>query len=219
MTTWVYLSIDERRVKEKHFRVTSDTRRRMIGPHYRGRDAESTAGGLLITGSSVSFASQNFILQVTSVTTAWSGPRAPARRLGVLFAGLGSISTTLIAGVQAIKRGLGRPVGSLALLGSLDTGTAQSPKLSYYRDCLDMVSLDNLVFGGWDIVQTDGYAAARRAAVLQPELLDQLQPELSAIQPWPGIFDSRFNRRSDIFYYKKGRDFVELADQVKSDIL
>jgi myo-inositol-1-phosphate synthase len=152
-------------------------------------------------------------------TAAWSGHRAPTRRLGVLFAGLGSISTTLIAGVQAIKRGLGRPVGSLALLGSLDTGTPQAPKHSYIRDCLDLVPLENLVFGGWDIVQTDGYAAARRAAVLQPELLDQLQPELSAIQPWPGIFDSRFNRRSDIFYYKKGRDFVELADQVKSDIL
>src|SRR5437667_139408 len=83
------------------------------------------------------------------------------------------ISTTLIAGGQAIKRGLGRPVGSHALLGSLDTGTSQAPKLSYIRDCLDLVSLDQLVFGGWDIVQTDGYKAARRAAVLQPELLDQ----------------------------------------------
>jgi myo-inositol-1-phosphate synthase len=153
------------------------------------------------------------------VTTTWSGHRAPAGRIGVLFAGLGSISTTLIAGVQAIKQGLGRPVGSLALLGSLDTGTAQAPKLSYIRDFLDLVSLDQLVFGGWDIVQTDGYAAAKRAAVLQPELLDQLKPDLSQIRPWPGIFDSRFNKRADVLYRKKGRDFMELADQVKSDIL
>ena len=72
-----------------------------------------------------------------------------------MFAGLGSISTTLIAGVHAIKTGIGRPVGSLAQLGGLDVGAPGSPKFSYLRDCLDLATLDNLVFGGWDIVKTD----------------------------------------------------------------
>jgi myo-inositol-1-phosphate synthase len=153
------------------------------------------------------------------VTTAGSAHHARTGRLGVLFAGLGSISTTLIAGVHAIKGGFGRPVGSLALLGGIDVGSPGSPKFSYLRDCLDLASLDDLVFGGWDIVQTDAYAAAKRAAVLEAGLLETLAPELTKIRPWPGIFDSRFNRRNDISFYKKGRHFLDLADQVRSDIL
>jgi myo-inositol-1-phosphate synthase len=153
------------------------------------------------------------------VTTAWSAHHARAGRLGILFAGLGSISTTLIAGVHAIKGGIGRPVGSLALLGGMDVGSPGAPKFSYVRDCLGLAALDDLVFGGWDIVQTDAYAAAKRAAVLQASLVETLAPELTKIQSWPGIFDSRFNRRNDITFYKKGRHFLDLADQVRSDIL
>jgi myo-inositol-1-phosphate synthase len=153
------------------------------------------------------------------VTNNWSGSRAPAGRTGVLFAGLGSISTTLIAGVQAIKRGLGRPIGSLAMLGALDLGTEQNPQFAYIRDCVDLASLDQLVFGGWDIVPSDGYEAARRAGVIEPELLEQLAPDLATIRPWPGIFDARFNRRADVLFRKTGTDFLDLANQIKTDIL
>jgi myo-inositol-1-phosphate synthase len=137
----------------------------------------------------------------------------------VLFAGLGSISTTLIAGVVAIKKGLGRPIGSLALLGGLDLGTEGAPQFAHIRDCLDLATLDQLVFGGWDIVATDAYAAAKRAAVLEPALLDKLAPELATVRSWPGIFDPRFNRRSDILFHKTGKDFLDLASQLKDDIL
>src|ERR1700681_3556427 len=128
MTAWIYLSIDERKVNVNilcYFGHSQTYDWTTLSGSRRGKCGR----GLLIAWSNVSSASQNFILQVAPVTTAaWSGHRAPTRRLGVLFAGLGSISTTLIAGVQAIKRGLGRPIGSLALLGSLDTGTPQAPK-------------------------------------------------------------------------------------------
>jgi myo-inositol-1-phosphate synthase len=148
----------------------------------------------------------------------WSGYR-PAGRVGVLVAGLGSISTTLIAGVEAIKKGLGRPVGSLSLLGSLNLGDDDHPRHAYIRDCLDLADLGDLVFGGWDILPTDAYQAACRAGVLRPNLLENLKPELSAVRPWPGIFDSRFNRRADVSFCKKGRNLLELVDQVKEDIL
>jgi myo-inositol-1-phosphate synthase len=153
------------------------------------------------------------------MTGSWPECCTPSGRIGVLFAGLGSISTTLIAGAHAISKGVGRPIGSLALLGALDLGTEGSPRPAYIRDCLDLASVDQLVFGGWDIVPTDAYAAACRAGVLERSLLDQVAPELTAIRPWPGIFDARFNRRSGVLYRKTGRDFLDLAEQVKTDIL
>jgi myo-inositol-1-phosphate synthase len=137
----------------------------------------------------------------------------------VLVAGLGSISTTLIAGVEAIKKGLGRPVGSIALLGSLDLGTEQAPKHVYLRDCLDVASLDDLVFGGWDIIPNDCYTAASHAAVLRPALLRQLEPELSRVRAWPGIRDRRSNRQVAGAVYKTSNDMLELVEEVKADIL
>lgn len=151
--------------------------------------------------------------------TGWVRDRIASGRIGILLAGLGAVSTTLIAGVEAIRKGMGRPVGSVALLGALDSATGPSPGPCYIRDFLDLAPLDQLVFGGWDIVDTDCYAAAKHAMVLQPKLLDQLRDQLSQIRPWPGVFDDRFNRRPNIAFRKTGRDFMSLADQVKADIL
>jgi len=137
----------------------------------------------------------------------------------VLFAGLGAISTTLIAGVEAIKRGLAQPVGSVALLGTLDAGPDRDSRHVRISEYLDLPSLDDLVFGAWDIFDTDGYAVARQAGVLEVDLLDALSHELEAVRPWPGVFDSRFNHRDRVTYVKTGADFLDLADQVRQDIL
>ena len=149
------------------------------------------------------------------------GPRhrAPAGRIGILLAGMGSISTTLIAGVQAIKKGIARPIGSLAMLGAMDAVPEGSGQTTYIRDFLDLASLDHLVFGGWDIVDTDCYAAAKHAAVLEPKLLDQLKDELAVIRPFPGIFDDRFNKRTGVTFRKTASDFMDLAAQVQADIV
>ena len=128
-------------------------------------------------------------------------PHTRSKRIGVLLGGLGAISTTLIAGVEAIKKGLDQPVGSLALLGTLNVGSEEEPEKLRIRDYLDLPGpqdLDNLAFGAWDVVPTDGYAAARLADALEIDLIDSLAHELGSIRAWPGIFDSRFNRRSDI---------------------
>ena len=154
-----------------------------------------------------------------SVTYRWPHAPAPAGRIGVLFAGLGAISTTLIAGVEAVKKGLALPIGSLALLGLLDAGVDKETRHLRLSEHLALPGLEKLIFGGWDIVATDGYAAARRARALAPDLIETLAPELTAVRPWPGIFDPRFNRRANISFYKTGRDFLDLAEQVKNDIL
>src|ERR1700675_3352423 len=118
---------------------------------------------------------------------------APARgKLGVLLVGLGAVSTTTIAGVFAIRKGLAKPIGSLTQLGPVRLGTrpeGRSPKIS---DVGPLASLDDLVFGGWDIFNDDCYAAARTAGVIEPSLLELVRPELERIRPWPAVFDQRY---------------------------
>ena len=144
---------------------------------------------------------------------------APARgKLGVLLVGLGAVSTTFIAGVLAIRKGLAKPIGSLTQMGTVRLGKrteGRSPKIA---DVVPLSSLDDLVFGGWDIFEDDCYAAARTAGVIEPALLEQVRPELEKIRPWPAVFDQRYVKRLDGPNVKKGRNKKDLAEQVVADI-
>ncbi len=104
---------------------------------------------------------------------------APARgKLGILLVGLGAVSTTTIAGVIAIRKGLAKPIGSLTQMGTIRLGKrteGRSPKIS---EVVPLSRLDDVVFGGWDIFDDDCYAAAKTAGVLEPALLQQIRPEL-----------------------------------------
>src|SRR5438105_12918839 len=91
----------------------------------------------------------------------------------------------------------------------------RSPKIS---DVVPLASLDDLVFGGWDIFNDDCYAAARTAGVIEPSLLDKVRPELERIRPWPAVFDQRYVKRLDGPNVKKGANKKELAEQVIADI-
>jgi myo-inositol-1-phosphate synthase len=144
---------------------------------------------------------------------------APARgRLGVLLVGLGAVSTTTIAGVFAIRRGCAKPIGSLTQMGTIRLGKrteGRSPRIS---EVVPLTSLQDLVFGGWDIFEEDCYAAARTAGVIEPSLLDEVRPELEKIKPWPAVFDQRYVKRLEGRNVKKGRTKRDLAEQVMDDI-
>ena len=107
---------------------------------------------------------------------------APAHgRLGVLLVGLGAVSTTTIAGVFAIRKGLAKPIGSLTQMGTIRLGKrteGRSPKIG---DVVPLSTLDDLVFGGWDIFEDDCYAAARTAGVIEPSLLRQQAVERTQV--------------------------------------
>src|SRR4051795_6897239 len=107
---------------------------------------------------------------------------APARgKLGVLLVGMGAVSTTTIAGVLAIRKGIAKPIGSLTQMGTIRLGKrteGRSPKIT---DVVPLAALDDLVFGGWDIFEEDCYSAAKTAGVLEPALLQQIRPELKQI--------------------------------------
>src|SRR5262245_36453354 len=144
---------------------------------------------------------------------------APARgRLGVLLVGLGAVSTTTIAGVAAVRKGFAKPIGSLTQMGTVRLGKrteGRSPRIS---DVVSLSSLEDLVFGGWDIFEDDCYRAARTAGVIEPALLDKVRPELEQIRPWPAVFDQRYVKRLDGPNVKKGRNKRDLAEQVMDDI-
>jgi myo-inositol-1-phosphate synthase len=139
-------------------------------------------------------------------------------KLGIMLVGLGAVSTTTIAGVIAIRRGLAKPIGSLTQMGTIRLGKrteANSPKI---KDFVPLASLDDVVFGAWDIFEENCYEAAKTAGVLDKELLDQIRPELEQIRPWPAVFDQRYVKRLHGPNVKKGKNKKDLAEQLRADI-
>jgi myo-inositol-1-phosphate synthase len=144
---------------------------------------------------------------------------APARgKLGVMLVGLGAVSTTVIAGVLAIRKGLSQPIGSLTQMGTIRLGKRTEPRSPKIADMFPIATLDDVVFGGWDIFEDNVYEAAKTAGVLEEKLLEQIRPELEAIKPWPAVFDQRYVKRLNGTNVKKGKNKKDLADQLIADI-
>ncbi|HEX6315479.1 MAG TPA: inositol-3-phosphate synthase, partial [Gemmatimonadaceae bacterium] len=139
-------------------------------------------------------------------------------KLGVLLVGMGAVSTTTIAGVLAIRRGLAKPIGSLTQMGTIRLGKRTEGRSPLIKDFVPLASLDQIVFGGWDIFEEDSYEAAKTAGVLEPALLEQIRPELEAIKPWSAVFDRKYVKRLDGPNVKKGRNKRDLAEQLRADI-
>ena len=102
---------------------------------------------------------------------------APARgKLGVLLVGLGAVSTTFVAGTLLIRKGLASPIGSLTQMGTIRLGKRNEGRTPLIKDFLPLASLDDLVFGAWDIFEENGYEAAMTAGVLDASMLEQVRP-------------------------------------------
>jgi myo-inositol-1-phosphate synthase len=144
---------------------------------------------------------------------------APAGgKLGVLIPGVGAVTTTFIAGVEAVKRGLGEPIGSLTQLGTVRLGKRTEGRTPRIKDFVPLAGLQDLVFGGWDIYEDNGYEAAVRAQVLDRALLEELKAPLSAIQPMKAVFDREYVKRIDGPNVKQARTKMEKAEMLMQDI-
>ena len=143
---------------------------------------------------------------------------APKGKLGVLLVGLGAVSTTFVAGVEAIKKGLGEPVGSLTQMGTVRLGKRTEKKIPKILDFVPLASIDDLVFAAWDLFSDDAYTSAVKGGVLEAGLLDQLTGELENIRPMKAIFDRRYVKRLDGTHVKKGDTKWELAEQLIEEI-
>ena len=144
---------------------------------------------------------------------------APATgKLGVLLVGLGAVSTTTIAGVLAIRKGMAQPIGSLTQIGTLRLGKRTEGRSPRIKETVPLVDLENIVFGGWDIFEENSYQAARTAGVLETSLLDQIKSELESIKPMTAVFDQRYVKRLNGPNVKKGKNKMDLAEQLRADI-
>ena len=139
-------------------------------------------------------------------------------KLGVMLVGLGAVSTTTIAGVLAVRKGLAKPYGSLTQMGTVRLGKRTEGRSPRIADFVPLAAMDDLVFGAWDIFEEDAYEAAKTAGVLDSTLLDRIKPDLMPIRPWPAVFDRRYVKRLDGPNVKKGANKRELAEQLREDI-
>ena len=131
---------------------------------------------------------------------------------------MGAVATTFIAGVEAVRRGLGHPIGSLTQMGTIRLGKRSDKRVPAIREFVPLASLDDLVFGGWDIRADNCYDIAINGGVLEPALLGQLRGFLEGIRPMPAVFDRHYVKRLDGTHVKHGANKAELAQMVIDDI-
>jgi myo-inositol-1-phosphate synthase len=142
----------------------------------------------------------------------------PKGKLGVLLPGMGAVATTFIAGVEAVRRQLARPIGSLTQMGTIRLGKRTDRRIPLIKDFVPLAGLNDLVFGGWDLFRDNSYAAALKAGVLERALLGEVKDFLTRIRPMPAVFEQKFVRNLHGEHVKKGKTKMHLADQVMEDI-
>jgi len=148
-----------------------------------------------------------------------AGEINPAKgKLGIMIPGMGAVATTFVAGVEAVREGISKPIGSLTQMGTIRLGKRTEGRSPKIKDFVPLAGLKDLVFTGWDIFEDDMYSAARKAGVLDASLLDQVKPFLSRIKPREAVFDKRYVKKLDGSNVKKGKNKMDLAEQLRDDI-
>ncbi|MGB7984177.1 MAG: inositol-3-phosphate synthase [Terracidiphilus sp.] len=151
--------------------------------------------------------------------TAGAPAIAPATgKLGVMVVGLGAVATTMIAGVEAVRKGLAKPIGSLTQMGTIRLGKRTDNTSPLIQDFVPLAKLNDVVFTGWDIFEDNVYESAAHAKVLDEKTLLQLKPYLETIKPLPAVFDQFYVKRLHGTHVKTGKNKLDLANQVRADI-
>jgi len=132
--------------------------------------------------------------------------------------GMGAVATTLVAGVELVKKGLAEPVGSLTQLGTIRLGKRTENRVPKIKEFVPLTGLDNLVFGGWDAFPDDAYEAAALSGVLDKEHLNAVRDELKEVKPFRAVFDPHYVTRIDATNAKEYGSLREAAEHVRDDI-
>src|SRR6201996_6253995 len=139
-------------------------------------------------------------------------------KLGILIPGLGAVATTLIAGVEAVKKGIAQPIGSLTQMGNIHLNRKKRDNYPKIKDFVPLAKLEDIVFGGWDVYEDNVYTAASRAKVLEQHTLDALRPELEALKPMKAVFDKSYIKNLDGTHVKEAPTKYALAEMRMDDI-
>ena len=145
--------------------------------------------------------------------------RPASGKLGVLIPGMsGAVSTTFIAGVKAVMKGVGRPIGSLTQMGKIRIGLRTEKNFPLIKDFLPLAKIEDMVFAGWDIYDEDCYASALRAGVLKPDLIEKIKPDLQKESPMRAVFNNDYVKNLKGPHVKRGKTKMHLAEQLIKDI-
>jgi myo-inositol-1-phosphate synthase len=151
--------------------------------------------------------------------TSTNGVAPATGRLGILLPGMGAVATTFIAGVEAVRRGMAQPIGSLTQLAHIRLGKRTDNRNPLIREFVPLSGLDDLVFGGWDPIPDDAYESALNAGVLNKwEHIEPIADFLKSIRPMPAVFDSAYVKRLEGTNVKRGATKRELGEQLRQDI-
>ena len=144
--------------------------------------------------------------------------RPATGRLGILTPGLGAVATTFMAGVESVRRGHSKPIGSLTQMATIRLGKRTENRSPLIRDFAPLARLDDLVFGAWDPFPDNALKAARHAGVLEERDIAPIADFLESIVPMPAVFDNKYVTRINGTNVKKGKTKRDLAEQLRQDI-
>jgi myo-inositol-1-phosphate synthase len=139
-------------------------------------------------------------------------------KLGILLVGLGAVSTTFVAGVEAIRKGKSKPIGSLTQMGAIRLGKRTENRVPLIKDFVPLAGLDDIVFGAWDIFADSAYEAALHAGVLEKALVEDLREQLESLKPMQAVFSQNYVKRLNGENVKTGKNKMELAEQLIADV-
>ena len=142
----------------------------------------------------------------------------PKGKLGVLTPGMGAVSTTFMAGVELIRRGVAPPVGSLTQMGTIRLGKRTEARAPRIKDFVSLAKTTDLVFGGWDVYPDDAFEAARKCGVLEYQHLQRAKKFLKGIKPMKAAFDHEYVKNLTGKHVKKSKNKFDLAEQIRDDI-
>ena len=103
-------------------------------------------------------------------------------------------------------------------LGTIRLGKRTDGRSPKIKDFVQLASLEDIVFGGWDIFPDNAYQAAAKAGVLDREDLDKVEEVPHSIKPMKAVFDQNYVKKLDGPHVKKGKNKYDLAQQLKEDI-
>lgn len=144
--------------------------------------------------------------------------RGPEGRLGVLLPGMGAVATTFIAGVESIRLGLAKPIGSLTQMNTIRLGKRTDERTPLIKDFVPLAGLDQLVFGGWDPIPDNAFESATKSGVLEKAHIEPIADFLKGIEPMPAVFDTAYVKKLDGPNKKTGANKRELAEAIREDI-
>jgi len=131
---------------------------------------------------------------------------------------MGAVATTFIAGVEAVRKGLAKPFGSLTQMNTIRLGKRTEDRSPLIREFVPLAGLDQLVFGGWDPIPDNAYESAVKSGVLERSHLDPIAEFLKGIQPMPAAFDTTYVKLLDGPNKKVAANKRELAEALREDI-